>query len=459
MSATTHGSRAGFTLWSVALGGLVIATGVAVVASPFVWLETWRLDGFSSDYVPFLAWQLTPYVILGVLVGWRRLRRVVLAFGLLAGLIAATLLLLSATGDAFEPATNFATFGPALFALAICAVWALDAGLTSRRRPVGERDAPLAPKIAAAVVVVVGLLVAGRLWIGDVATAETFLVIFTSIVLEALPFVLLGSLVSGLIEVFVSDRAFEAYARLPLGLQVPSAAVAALAMPVCECGSVPVARRLMLRGVHPAAGVTFMLAAPILNPIVLLSTVVAYQGRGALEMVIGRAGLGLVLATAAGLLIVRMTSGGLLKPRAPEPEHHHHHQGRLAAVIDHGSSDFFFMGRFVVAGAALAAAMQTLVPQSVFAGVLASPLVGTVLLMVLAFMLSLCSEADAFVAVSFIQFPLGPQLAFLVLGPVLDLKLALLYGVTFGRGFVLRLALVAVPIVFAGSMLFNLAVG
>jgi uncharacterized membrane protein YraQ (UPF0718 family) len=113
------------------------------------------------------------------------------------------------------------------------------------------------------------------------------------------------------------------------------------------------------------------------------------------------------------------------------------------------------MGKFIVLGAALAAAMQTIIPQSVFTGVLTSPLVGALLMIVLAFFLSLCSEADAFVAVSFIQFPLGPQLAFLAAGPVLDTKLALLYGGTFGRAFVFKLALVVIPVVVAGSMLFQ----
>jgi uncharacterized membrane protein YraQ (UPF0718 family) len=85
--------------------------------------------------------------------------------------------------------------------------------------------------------------------------------------------------------------------------------------------------------------------------------------------------------------------------------------------------------------------------------VLASPAVGVLLLMLLAFLLSLCSESDAFVAASFVQFAPGAQLAFLVLGPALDVKLSVLYGATFGKRFLAVIALVAVPLVFAGSML------
>jgi uncharacterized membrane protein YraQ (UPF0718 family) len=314
------------------------------------------------------------------------------------------------------------------------------------------------PLVLSLVVLVGGAIVAGRLFgLRDVDRAQTFLVIATSIVVEALPFVLLGALVSALLEVFVPDRAFAAVAKLPLRLQVPGAALAGFAMPVCECGSVPVARRLIMRGVHPSAGIAFMLASPIINPIVLLSTAVAYQGQAALEMTAGRALLGITVALTAAAVIGRTGAATLLRPRTTERagDDHHHHGGRLRAVADHLTTDLLFMGRFVIAGAALAAAMQTVVPQSLFTGVLTTPLVGAVLLMTLGFILSLCSEADAFVAVSFIQFPLGPQLAFLVFGPILDIKLALLYGATFGRGFILRLLLVTFPLVLAGSMLFE----
>jgi uncharacterized protein len=337
---------------------------------------------------------------------------------------------------------------PALLAVAIVAAWGFDAHTRLQPRRAGPITVPLALGLALLVALLVG---SGRLAGADgVAELSTFTVIFASIVVEALPFVLLGALVSGLIEVFVSDRVFERVSRLPLRLQVPGLALCGVAMPVCECGSVPVARRLILRGVHPGAGIAFMLAAPILNPVVLFSTAVAYSGREAVTMVLARAGLGLVLATAAGLLIARMGAGRLLS--RPERVHSHGHGGRVSQVVDHLAADFSFMGRFVVAGAALAAAMQTIVPQEVFTGVLTTPVVGSLVLMAFAFVLSLCSEADAFVAISFVQFPIGPQLAFLVFGPVLDIKLSLLYAATFGWGLVVRLALVSIPIVLAGAM-------
>ena len=309
-----------------------------------------------------------------------------------------------------------------------------------------------------AALTVLVLLLARLSGLDRIAGAETFVLIFTSIMVEALPFVLMGAVVSSLIEVYVPDRSFERLAGLPLAVQLPGAALGGLAFPVCECGSVPVARRLIARGMHPAAGLAFMLASPILNPIVLTSTAIAYRGRGvALEMVLGRAGLGLLLAMVAGWAIGTHGAADLLRLRpgdlasgddaVPSPQ-----VSKGAALVDHLAGDFFFMGKFLVFGAALAAALQTLIPQSLVSGVARTPVIGSIALMGIAFILSLCSEADAFVAVSFVQFPLGAQLAFLVFGPVVDAKLSFLYGATFKKRFVARLTIVAAPVVLAGSL-------
>lgn len=291
---------------------------------------------------------------------------------------------------------------------------------------------------------------------GSVAEISNFVLVFLAVAVEALPFVLLGAAVSAGIAVFVSDRAFGRISRLPVRLQMPAAIAGSLAFPVCECGSVPVARRLLLRGMHPSAALTFMLAAPVLNPVVLFSTYVAYQGRAAPEMVIGRAGVGMIVAVVAGLAIGRR-SERLLSSRSQEHEHghDHSHESRGKAFVGHLTGDLFFMGKFVVAGAALAAMMQTAVPRSVIEGVTTAPQLAALLLMGFAFLLSLCSEADAFVAISFTDFPLSSQLAFLTFGPVIDIKLALLYAATFGWAFVGRITAVTAGTVLVAAMAFH----
>ncbi|HWK26143.1 MAG TPA: permease, partial [Solirubrobacter sp.] len=428
----------------LAVGFAVV--GALVALSPYLWLPSWRGTGFSTAYLPFHLWCWLPFAALA-LVAPALGRRVGIALSavLVAGTVGAILL-----SQSYDPAARAVGIAlPGLLALGSVAAW----GLTQRTPGVVTP-----PLLAALGALLVGTIAFGRLaHVGDLDRVQTFLVIGTSIAVEALPFVLLGAGVSAAIAVFVPERWFAAIARLPLPLQIPSVALAGLAMPVCECGSVPVARRLIVRGVHPAAGIAFMLSAPVINPVVLLSTAVAYRGRGAVEMVLGRATLGLVVAIAAGALIARGGAGRLVA-HARDHDHQHDHSRRGRAFVDHLGADLLLMGKFIVLGAALAAAMQTIVPQSLFTGVLTSPFVGALLMVALAFLLSLCSEADAFVAVSFIQFPLGPQLAFLAAGPVLDTKLALLYGGTFGRAFVVKLAVVVVPLVVAGSMLFQAVV-
>jgi uncharacterized membrane protein YraQ (UPF0718 family) len=290
------------------------------------------------------------------------------------------------------------------------------------------------------------------------AVAQTFLLIFSSIVIEALPFILVGALASAAIAVFLPERAFGSIARLPLALQIPSAALGGFAFPVCECGSVPVARRLIARGVHPSAGVTFMLASPVLNPLVLASTWIAYGGhlRGG-EMVAGRASLGLLAATTAGLAIGRTRSAELLRPRATAHDEHHHDKG-ASAFSSHLVSDFLFMGKFIVLGAALSALVQATIPQSLVARLGGTQVLAALSLMAVAYALSLCSEADAFIAASFTSFTPGAQLAFLVLGPIADMKLTVLYGATFRGWFVPRLLLATVPLIVAGSVVFEVLI-
>jgi uncharacterized membrane protein YraQ (UPF0718 family) len=274
-----------------------------------------------------------------------------------------------------------------------------------------------------------------------VAWMRSYLVIFGSLLVQALPFVTLGALAAALVEVFVPIGTLERLGRLPRPLQLPTAALAGLAFPICECGSVPVARRLAQRGLMPSAAVTFMLAAPVVNPVVIASTFVAYRARPSTwTMVGGRFALGLLVAIAVGWVIGNRSTAELLKPN-PEDAHHHHlrlerPETRWRRFFSHLGNDFLFMGRYLILGVTIAAAIQTFLPASALATVAGVPVVSIVVMIVLAAALSLCSESDAFVAASFVQFGPAAQLAFLVSGPMVDAKLVTLYAGTFRRGFV-----------------------
>lgn len=289
---------------------------------------------------------------------------------------------------------------------------------------------------------------------GQIAAIQNFILVFSSLLIEAVPFILLGALVSAAIEVFVPVSAFERLARLPRPLQLPAAGCAGVAFPVCECGSVPVARRLAAKGLSPGAAVTFMLASPILNPIVLAATAVAYRGRAEMwSMVLGRAGLGLLVAVAVGWVVSGQTKDRLLRARPQDAKPHEHETGsKTKAFFGHLAGDFNFMARYLVIGAAVAGALQTFVPQDIIGGVARTPIVNLAAMMALAFLLSLCSESDAFVAASFVQFGVGAQLAFLVFGPMVDTKLGFLYSATFSRGFFRTVVIVVGATTLVGTL-------
>jgi uncharacterized protein len=318
------------------------------------------------------------------------------------------------------------------------------------------------PNAALAILVLAAIAVAVRLLVlSPFPQANNFFLVFGSLLIEAFPFVVLGAVVSAFIEVFVPIRAFERLARLPGPLQVFAAGLGGFAFPVCECGSVPVARRLAMKGLRPSAAVTFMLAAPILNPVVLVATAVAYRGRDVMwAMVLGRAGLGLIAAIAVGWVFGRRSREELLRP---ERDHEHGEvepgESRWMAFPGQLAGDLVMLGRYLIIGAGLAAALQTFLPQSFLGGVAGTPVLNLVALMGLAAVLSLCSESDAFVAASFVQFGPAAQLAFLVFGPMIDAKLVFLYSGTFGKGFTRTAALVAGAVTLVGALWLEVFIG
>jgi uncharacterized membrane protein YraQ (UPF0718 family) len=291
---------------------------------------------------------------------------------------------------------------------------------------------------------------------GRVAWLQAAIIVFGSLVIQALPFVLVGALAAAIIEVFVPLGTLEKLTLLPRPLQLPAAGLAGIAFPICECGSVPVARRLAQKGLMPSAAITFMLAAPVVNPVVIASTFVAYRGRGALwTMVIGRFSLGLLTAIAVGWVLGGRTKDELLKPDANETPDHVEFgppEPRWRTFFVHLGNDFLFMGRFLLLGATAAALFQTFLPQQFVEGLARIPFVSILVMMGLAVLLSLCSESDAFIAASFVQFGPSAQLAFLVFGPMVDLKLAAIYAGTFRRGVARTIIITAALVVFGATM-------
>ncbi len=280
-------------------------------------------------------------------------------------------------------------------------------------------------------------------------TFRIFASIATAIVLEAMPFLALGSLLSAVVEVFVSAERMARFTPKGLLPRILLGLGAGLVLPTCECGVVPVARRLLKKGVPGPTVVAYLLAAPIVNPVVLASTYVAF--RGSWLMLGGRALVAFVVAGAVALLAGKVLRGSFLREKPAGDGCAHVHEdgsGRFVQVWQHAAGDFLEMGKYLVLGAFAAAALKTFLPLDVvghFEGNLPLSIVG---MMGLAILLSVCSEADAFVAASFVTFPLAAKLAFITIGPMVDIKLIALFAATFRKKLVFLLVVVPLVLVF-----------
>jgi uncharacterized membrane protein YraQ (UPF0718 family) len=202
--------------------------------------------------------------------------------------------------------------------------------------------------------------------------------------------------------------------------------------------------------VTPAAALAFLLSAPAINPVVLTATAVAFPGRP--EVVLARLAASLLAAVAVGLVWAATGRDELLDRARRRPHRDGPPLAVLAATAQH---DLLHAGGFLMIGAATAATLQTVVPRDVLDAVAGSGPLAFTALAALAVVLAICSEADAFVAASLTQFSLSARLAFMVVGPMVDVKLVALQAGTFGRGFALRFA----PLTLAACLAASAVVG
>ncbi len=313
--------------------------------------------------------------------------------------------------------------------------------------------------IAAAILIAV-ILASG----GDLSpTISIFATRFLGIFIEAVPFLLMGSLVSGLIDAFIrADDIARLIPRNPAAATLVGTLMG-FTFPVCECGVVPVVRRLYIKGLPMSVGVAFLLAAPVVNPIVLASTYVAF---GAGAVLVGRFALTILIAVAVGMVFafaarpqdvlrptslapvmggsgaptrgggafIPLTEGGVMLPARPTL------LAGLRSALRSANRDFFDMGRYLILGTLIAAAMQTLVSEHVLTSLGSGPILSVIVMQLLAFVLSVCSTVDSFLALAFTStFTTGSILAFLTFGPMIDIKSMLMFAGIFKRRVVLYL--------------------
>ena len=313
---------------------------------------------------------------------------------------------------------------------------------------------------------------------------NNFYTIFLSIILEGLPFIILGSFIASLIQVFVTE---ETVAKLIpknkfLGL-VMSASIG-FVFPVCECAIVPIVRRLIKKGMPLNMAITFMLSVPIVNPVVLLSTYYAFSGHT--NMLFLRAACGMAGAMIIGYLVSILHEGEVLKDSSvgeghchchghshQHHDHHDHHEsghcscghdhnhnherkGVILKVIEHTSIEVYDVGKLYVIGALISSAMQSFIPKAHIIAIGEGNLSSILVMFALAFVLSICSETDAFIARTFVgQFTTGSILGFLILGPMIDIKNTIMLCGSFKLSFVIKLIFVIFAICFIAAVMVN----
>lgn len=303
--------------------------------------------------------------------------------------------------------------------------------------------------------------------LGDVLMA------FLSIVFEGAPYILIGTLLSGFIDAFLPSKLIDRALPRNKVLSTLIAGFLGLVFPVCECAIVPVIRRLVQKGLPLGCAVTYMLAAPIVNPIVALSTATAFKESVKLfqwsdlshpslliehlvasaPMTLSRLSLGYAVAVLAGLLVIFFKPSQILRSkiadsideaaRGTEDDTVGHtvvkttFDTKLVAAMRTAMRDFLDTGMYFAIGVMITSVFNTQVNQAILDRVAGNGLIATPSIMLLAVVLSLCSTSDAFIAAPMASFSFAAKLAFLVYGPMMDIKLMFMYSGVFKRRIVI----------------------
>lgn len=298
----------------------------------------------------------------------------------------------------------------------------------------------------------------------DIKQLGDFSNIFISIVLEAMPFIILGSFISAIIQIFISEeRMIKLIPRINI-FGYFGAAIIGLIFPVCECAIVPITRSLIKKGMPVGMGITLMLSVPIINPIVIMSTYYAFYDKQ--SMVLLRLVVGFVAAILIGI-IVNLLKGNDDNVILNKTEDNYYcscgcndsinKENKLKAVFEHTNREFINIMGYLIFGAFISSGFQVIQAQGGLNYIFDNKLLNIIFMMFLGFALSLCSEADAFVGRTFLEaYSFSGVAAFLLLGPMLDFKNLIILLGAFKKNFVLKLAIATISIIFIICSMFSI---
>jgi uncharacterized membrane protein YraQ (UPF0718 family) len=296
---------------------------------------------------------------------------------------------------------------------------------------------------------------------------------FFAIVLEGAPFLLLGAIISGLVDVFLPANVIKDWLPRSKTQGIFAAIGAGLIFPLCECGAMPIVQRLIRKGIPPAVATTYMLAAPGLNPLAMFSTYLAFRNQDPWLMVVLRFGFSFLVLIFLGFWLMGLKPDEMVRaemltgPMRTKPEmtpnpgmvlspRPGQSLGGLQQFTGAVIRDFTGVLLFLVIGAAAAALFSTGFNRNLLAPIGQSVFFGPLAGILLAQLLCLCSTTDAFIIAAFAPFSVSAKIAFLVAGPLIDLKLYWLYRSAFQARFVHGLWIRALAATFLLTLLYSL---
>jgi uncharacterized membrane protein YraQ (UPF0718 family)/Ni2+-binding GTPase involved in maturation of urease and hydrogenase len=289
---------------------------------------------------------------------------------------------------------------------------------------------------------------------------KRFYDVFISILIQGFPFILIGSFVSSVIQICISRDTFIKIFSRNILLSCIVAAFAGLLFPICDCGTIPIVKGLMKKKIPIAAGITFMLAAPIVNPIAIIATIYAFPGMKA--VVIYRISAGIIIAILVGLIMqfitkkdeeILITNTAIVECDCGFCNDNYAYSGsklqKIKAVFIHAGDEFFNMGKFMIIGTFLSSIFQSLGVINSNMYITNDSRISLMVMILLSFVLSVCSTSDAFVARGFLKiFSINAIMGFLVVGPMLDIKNTIMLFGSFKRKFVLKLIFIVLVVSF-----------
>ena len=300
-------------------------------------------------------------------------------------------------------------------------------------------------------------------------------IIFISIILEAFPFIMLGVIISAIIQEYVSDDFIPKIMPKNPILGALVGILMGLLIPVCDCAVIPISRRLIKKGIPLNVGVTFLLASPIINPIVIIATIYSF-GATIPSMVIYRSLLGIAIAIVIGLIIgVTTKENEIFLKKTYKKKHVHACNcgcendqtqdilnknsicNRLIRILEHSKNEFFEIIKYLIIGSIIASTAQVLISKEVLNSFSGNGVVPIVVLMLFAYLISLCSTSDSFVAKTFTNhFSHNSILAFLLLGPMIDIKNTIVLLGNYNKKFVIKLISLIFIFIFIVSLIVNI---